>query len=131
MAYDPSSDPGKVRLLLNDVDDAAPIFTDAEIAAFLELEPRVRRAAALAIDTNASNEALASKVIRSQDLSTDGAKVADALRKHAAALRARDQELQDEEADADGGGVHVTEFARYGTDCAELVSPCGPYGWPC
>jgi hypothetical protein len=56
--------------------------------AFLDLEGgNVKLAAAQAIDTNADNEALASKVLRTQDLSTDGAKVADALRKRAAALR--------------------------------------------
>jgi hypothetical protein len=87
--YDPATDAGKVRLLLNDT--AAPfVFADEEIDAFLELEGGiVKRAAAQAIDTNADNEALASKVLRSQDLSTDGAKVADALRKRAAVLRAQ------------------------------------------
>lgn len=95
-SYNPSNAAGMVRLLLNDV--SSPwIFSDAEIDAFLALEgDSVKRAAAQAIDTNASNEALASKVLRSQDLSTDGAKVADALRKHAASLRAQ--------ADEDDGG---------------------------
>jgi hypothetical protein len=88
-----------VRLLLNDVDPHEPVFTNDEIMAFLALERgSVKRAAALAIDTNASNEALASKVLKTQDLSTDGAKVADALRAHAKALRAsadRDDALDD------------------------------------
>lgn len=97
-SYDPATPAGLVRLLLNDV--SAPwIFTNAEIEAFLTLEGQnVKRAAAQAIDANASNEALASKVLKSQDLSTDGAKVADALRKHAASLR----EQADVEADDDG-----------------------------
>jgi hypothetical protein len=47
----------------------------------------VRRAAADALDTIATSEVLVSKVIRTQDLSTDGAKVADALRKQAQVLR--------------------------------------------
>lgn len=86
-SYIPSTDSGMVRLLLNDVSDPW-IFSDAEIDAFLTLEGgSVKRAAAQAIDTNADNEALASKVLRSQDLATDGAKVADALRKRAAVLR--------------------------------------------
>lgn len=98
-SYDPGTAPGMVRFLLNDV--SAPwVFADAEITALLTLEGgNVKRAAAQGIDTNASNEALASKVLKSQDLSTDGAKVADALRKHAAALRAqadREDELADE-----------------------------------
>jgi hypothetical protein len=91
--YTPGTDAGMVRLLVNDV--SAPwVFTDSEIDAFLQLERgNVKRAAAQAIDTNASNEVLASKVLKSQDVATDGAKAADALRKHAATLR--------EQADAD------------------------------
>jgi hypothetical protein len=93
-SYDPANpDPdiaaaGAVRLLLNDVDEASPVFTDEEITAFLALEGGiVKLAAAQAIDTNADNEALASKVLRTQDLSTDGAKIADALHKRAELLR--------------------------------------------
>ncbi|MBB3041218.1 hypothetical protein [Nocardioides soli] len=93
---------GQVRLLLNDIpvgDPATAVFSDAEIDAFLALEgDSVKRAAAQAIDTNATNEALASKVLRTQDLQTDGAKLADAMRKHAAALRAQ----ADDEDENDG-----------------------------
>jgi len=90
--YDLATPVGQVRLLLNDIPTgAAPqtaVFTDAEVAAFLTLERgSVKRAAAQAIDTNATNEALASKVLRTQDLQTDGAKLATAMREHAAALR--------------------------------------------
>ena len=88
--YDPSTDAGKVRLLLNDVDKTNPVFTDDEITAFLALEAgSVKRAAAQAIDTNADNEALASKVLRTQDLQTNGAQLAGALHKRAAELRAQ------------------------------------------
>jgi len=88
MTYDPSTPAGQVRLLLNDVDPDDEVFTDVEIAAFLLMENgAVKLAAAQAIDTNADNEALASKVLRSQDVATDGAKLADALRKRAQALR--------------------------------------------
>lgn len=110
MAIDFSTDEGKVRLLLNDVDEAAFVFTDPEIEAFLELEGgSVKRAAAQAIDTNADNEALASKVLRSQDLATDGAKVADALRKRAAALRTQ-ADVEAEEGD-EGFYFGVTDVA--------------------
>ncbi|HEY0889367.1 MAG TPA: hypothetical protein VGE38_07140 [Nocardioides sp.] len=87
-SYDVTRPIGRVRLLLNDVGEPW-VFSDAEIAAFLEMArgANPKRAAALAIDANASNEVLASKVLRSQDLATDGAKAADALRKHAALLR--------------------------------------------
>lgn len=89
MAIDYSTTVGQVRLLVCDVDEDRLVFTDPQVQVFLDLEgENVKRAAALAIDTNATNEALASKVLRSQDLQTDGAKVADAMRKHAAALRA-------------------------------------------
>lgn len=97
--YDPSTDLGRVRLLLNDVAFDGHVFSDEEIEAFLELEGgSVKRAAAQAIDTNADNEALASKVLRTQDLSTDGAKLAEALHKRAAELR-----RQADEEDNDAG----------------------------
>lgn len=88
MAIDFETAAGRVRLLLNDVDEANLVFTDQEIAAFLALEgDNVKRAAAQAIDTNADNEALASKVIKDHQVTTDGAKVADALHKRATELR--------------------------------------------
>jgi hypothetical protein len=103
MPIDFTSPAGRVRLLLNDVDETNQVFTDAEITAFLALEgDNVKRAAAQAIDTNADNEALASKVLRSQDLTTDGAKIADTLRRRAAALRAQ---ADREDADTDDGAV--------------------------
>lgn len=96
-SYDPSTPAGQVRLLLNDV--SAPwVFQDAEIVAILTLEGgSVKLAAAQLIDTNADNEALASKVLRTQDVQTDGAKLADSLRKRAQSLR--DQVVADEEAE--------------------------------
>lgn len=105
MAYDPSTPAGMVRLLLNDVDDPPnQVFTDGDITAFLTLEgDNVKLAAATAIDTNASNEALASKVLRTQDLQTDGAKLADALRAHARALR-------DQVAADDDGWFEIVEY---------------------
>ncbi len=96
--YDVATDVGMVRLLLNDV--AAPcVFTDGELTALLTLEGGIKRAAAQAIDTNATNVALATRVLRSQDLSTDGAKLADAMRAHADRLRA-----QADATDEDGDG---------------------------
>ena len=95
-AYDPTSPAGQVRLLANDTNPADYLFTDAEITAFLTLDGQnVKRAAAQAIDTIADNEALVAKVITDHDLTMDGAKVADALRKRATALRAQaDTEVQ-------------------------------------
>ena len=61
-----------------------------------EHAPQVSAELAPALDAIATSEALISKAIRTQVLSTDGPKTADALRKHAATLRAeadRDDEL--------------------------------------
>lgn len=95
--YDPSTDVGMVRLLLSDVSEPY-VFADNEVTAFLTMEGGdVKLAAAQAIDVNATNELLASKVLRSQDVSTDGAKLADAMRKHAAELRRQAREDDDAE----------------------------------
>jgi len=103
---------GLVRLLLSDV--ASPwVFTDDEINALLLLEGgSVKRAAAQAIDTNATNLVLASRVLRTQDLQTDGAKVADAMRAHAKALR--DQADREDEDDADFVVVSLDPAGRCG-----------------
>lgn len=87
MAVDLTTDIGKVRLLINDT-AATGVFSDAEVQAFLDLEDgNVKLAAAQALDTIADDEALTSKVIRSQDLGTDGASVAKVLRERAQILR--------------------------------------------
>lgn len=125
--YDVTADTGKVRLLLNDVDADTAVFNDEEINAFLVLEGGVvKRAAAQAIDTNATNEALASKVFRTQDLSTDGAKIADAMRKHADGLRAQ---ADREETDADAGDGSFVLVNPVGRPCArpELTERPFPY----
>lgn len=99
--YDVSSDRGKVRMLIPDSSATSYVFEDAEIDAFLFLEDSdVRRGAALALETLASNEALVLKVIKVLDLQTDGAKTADALLKRAGLLRG-----QADVADAAGGNV--------------------------
>lgn len=102
-----------VRFLVNDVrlgDVTGNAFSDLEIDGYLELEGgNVKRAAAQAIDTIADNEALASKVYRSQDVGTDGAKIADALRKRATALRA--QADADDEAADDSSYFGLVNFA--------------------
>lgn len=85
---DPTTSIGMVRLLCTDLNEVAPLLTDAQITALLTLESgNVRLAAAQALDTIASSEALVSKKIRTQDLQTDGPAVAEELRKRAEALR--------------------------------------------
>lgn len=78
----------QVRLLINDPSGPTQTFSAVEINGFLTLEGGdVKLAAAQAIDTIADNEVLLLKVIKDHQLSTDGAKVADSLRKRSAALR--------------------------------------------
>ena len=108
-----------VRLLIADTSSANRMFSTRQIAQFLRLNAEnTRRAAAQALDVLASNEALVSKVIRTQDLQTDGAKVADALRKQASELRR--QADQGEDDSADSTGFEIVEFQPY---------QCRP-GWP-
>lgn len=76
-----------VRLLIADTDAPNQIFTDAQLDQFLTLETYVKLAAAQALDTIASNEALVSKKIRTLDLQTDGPAVATALHAQADSLR--------------------------------------------
>lgn len=122
MPVDVTQAVGQVRLLINDAHDEpeAMVFSDAEVSAFLIMEGNnVKRAAAQALDTIADDEALTSKAIRTQDLATDGAKVADSLRKRATALRAQADKLDD---DADegffaivpmGGHAHAPELTQH------------------
>lgn len=106
--FDLSNNIGKVRLLIPDRVDSGHLFEDAEITAFLGMETNtVKRATALALETIASDQAMTLKVIKLMDLTTDGAKVSDALLARAKELRAQ-ADLDDESTDA-------------GFDIAELV----------
>ena len=100
---------GQVRLLIPDMVDEGHTYEDEEIDAFLALEADVRRAAALALETIASNQAMLLKVIKIGDLSTDGAKLCDALRARAKDLR---EQALDAEAAEDGGGFEVVEMVQ-------------------
>jgi hypothetical protein len=81
------------------------ILSDANYATLQGLYPDTLRAAAAALDTIASNEALVQKKIRSLDLQTDGPAVAKELRAHAAELR-----RQAEEEDTAAGDFEVAEM---------------------
>lgn len=92
--YDTTTDRGRVRMLITDRDEANPIFQDAEIDAFLDMnDDSVRLAAASALETIATDQALVLKVLVSLDLETDGAKVADSLMKRAASLREQEESV--------------------------------------
>lgn len=106
-SYDPATDIGKIRLIISDKDEQHVIFQDEELQAYLDMTGDVRRAAADALESMASNQAMVLKVIRTLNLSTDGAATARALREHAKNLRE-----QADAADAgDGGLFEIAEFA--------------------
>lgn len=105
-----TNDVGKVRLLIPDTNLAGDlIFDDEEIGAFLTLEnSNVKRAAALALETLAGNEALTLKAIRVLDIQTDGPRTAEALLKRAGLLRAQ---ADAEDAATEGAAFDVAEMA--------------------
>lgn len=98
--YDTSTDVGKIRLLIFDTNASSYVFEDGELSVFFDLEgDSLKRAAALALETMASNEAFVLKVIELMDLRTDGAATARALLARAALLRSQ---ADDEEYAVDG-----------------------------
>lgn len=118
--YDLTTPVGMVRLLINDTDvdsEPGPVFTDAELTAFLTLNRESpKRAAAAALETIAADEALTSKVIRDHELSTDGTKLSAELRALAVSLREQADNGDDDE-DGDGGSffdvVSLTDTTCY------------------
>lgn len=99
---------GQVRILVGDIDETdGLLFTDEQINGTIPLFPSVHHAAAHLVDLIASNEALVSKKIKSEDLATDGPAVANSLRKHAEALRADGQRILD-----DADGVEIADFQQ-------------------
>jgi len=114
MAYDPTTDEGKVRLLCSDTDDTNRIFSDAEITAFLSINGgSVLLAAAQAIDAMAVNEVMTLKVIKLLDFTTNGAAVAKALNAKADALRKQvDNEVDFDWAEMNLGPFTMREIIR-------------------
>lgn len=111
-----------VRILIADspLDEAERLFSNAEIATFLRIEGNPKRAAANLLDAIAVNEVLISKVIRTQDLSTDGSKVADVLRKQARVLR---DQADDEDGDHSFAFIIVDMAPKYRPELTEGVVP--------
>jgi hypothetical protein len=109
---DPNSPVGQVRLLIGDtIQDHGGeyIFSDGFIGGYLTINAaNVKYAAADALDVLATNEAYVSKKLRSESVQTDGASVANAIRLHAAALRARARQ-EAEELDAESA-VEIVDF---------------------
>ena len=90
--YDLSTNRGKVRLIIDDTDETYEFFSDAKIDAFITMASDldgdvVRNAAADALDTWATNQALVLKKVTLLDVEVDGPAVSKAMREHAALLR--------------------------------------------
>jgi hypothetical protein len=112
MPIDYTTPAGQVRLLIADVDETDLVLSDEQVAAFLSLEGDVvKLAAAAALEAIATSEVLVSKVIRTQDLATDGAKVSAELRARATGLR--QQAVLDDENSDDGGGLEIAYWDPY------------------
>ncbi len=106
--YDPTTAIGIVRLLIPDRKLDNYIFEDEELQAFInaELNSHPKRAAALALETLAADEAYVQKAIRILDLSTDGPATARILLQRAQSLRTQ---AEQEEAAQDGGAFDWAE----------------------
>lgn len=111
-SFDTSTDLGKVRLLIPDRDPNAYLFDDTDVQAFLDIEGGIKLATALALETIASDQAMTLKVIKLLDLSTDGAKVSDALLARAKLLRSQaETELEGEDAGFDIAELVYDDFS--------------------
>jgi hypothetical protein len=125
---DMTTERGRVRALIPDVEqvdftgEGAPsyLFSDSHIDAFLGLygdktpRSRIKRAAADALTAVAVSEALISKVITTEDLQTDGAKLATALL--AGAKQLRDDADKDDEDAEECYGFEIVDFQPYPQD---------------
>lgn len=96
--YDATTKAGRVRLLAGDRPntDGEAVLEDADITALLALrDDDVFLAAASALRSIAADTALRDKVIRLQDIETDGAALARELRQQADVLEAQASEGYD------------------------------------
>lgn len=93
----------QMRVLIPDneeVFDGDYLFTDDELDTYLTISSgNVLRAAAWAMIALGNSEAMISKVIRTQDLSTNGAVLADSYRRNAQVLLDR-ADAEDKKADS-------------------------------
>lgn len=112
---DITEDIGKVRVLIADTvqldydnnDTLRYRVSDAQISVFLEVNAnKLLAAAASALLSIAADEGLINKVIKTEDLQTDGAKLATELRLQARDLWQR-QKARDEEIAYDDGQAFI------------------------
>ena len=108
-SYDLATTVGKIRLLIMDKETTDYIFTDAELTEFYSLEDSsIFCAAALALESIASNEAYVQKRIKILDITTDGPAVAKSLLERAKILREKAAEA---DWDIDWAEMAVSDFA--------------------
>lgn len=139
-----STDRGKVRALVPDVEqvdftgEGVPeyLFSDVHIDALLATargfgSARIYRAAALALRAVAVSEGLIQKVIKTEDLQTDGAKLTAALLVGAKGL---EEEAARQEEDEDDGsyGFTIVDFQpqpidRLGASLRGFPTCCGSW----
>lgn len=112
-----------VRLLTADLDTGNPVLSEEQYVKLLRLyNGDTRRAAARALRVMAASEVLISKVIKTQDLSTDGRAVSAELRALAEQL---DAEAEAE--DAAAGGSYASYIPPGYAGCGlEGVEARGP-----
>jgi len=141
------TDRGKVRALLPDVEqvdfsgEGAPeyLFSDTHIDALLATargrvggRSRIYRATAQGLRAIAVTEGLIAKVIKTEDLQTDGAKLASALL--AGAKGWEDQaDAADDEEEEGMYGFQIVDFQPYPADCMPsslrgFPACCGTWG---
>ena len=104
---DLTTDTGKFRAIFPDMDAENPLFSDEEIAIFLEIEGDVRRARARGLERAASDTVLTLRVTEILGLKVDGASAARELRLEAQAERDRAAEAESRA----GALFDVAEFA--------------------
>lgn len=95
------------------------LFRDEQLEQFLTVaKGSVLRATAYAVLAIATSEALISKVIQTQDLKTDGAKVAQALQEKANLLF---RQADDEDANDSFDYIDIVPFSGWGFGRIELT----------
>lgn len=109
--YDPTditTDLALVRTIADDTDSTNVFFTDEQIYAYLELEGDVRGAAALVLETWASNRVKVLQKVELLDIKTDGPAVAAEMRARATTLR---EQQEDDGDDFDIAEMVVDDFS--------------------
>jgi len=120
--YDLSTDTGRVRLLIPDRNEESAVFDDDEIGGFVALEPDVRRAAALALETIASDTAATLRVTKTLGLEVDGTRASAELLKRAAQLRVQALEAESrDDAMFDIAEMAVDDFSAREILAADLL----------